>query len=57
LPNLEFYASICLEGLRKTTANPQSGQPVARSRFNRKLLNTKQKCLPLDYEVLTYNSN
>lgn len=52
LPNLKFYASICLERPRKTTVNPQLRQDSTAE-----LLNTKQKCLPLDYEVLTYNSN
>jgi hypothetical protein len=41
LPNIKFYASICLEGLRKTTVNPQSGQPVARSRFNSRIAEYK----------------
>jgi hypothetical protein len=29
-PNLRYYPSICLEGPRKTTKKPQSGQLVSR---------------------------
>jgi hypothetical protein len=50
-PNLRYYPAICLEGLRKTskTSIRIAGLQAEVSIWD--LLNTKQECYSLDYDV------
>jgi hypothetical protein len=41
-PNLRYYASICLEGVRKTTKKTKSAKPVAGATWD--LPNLNQEC-------------
>jgi hypothetical protein len=44
-PNLRYYASICLEGVRKTTKKPKSAKPVAGAEISTwDLPNLNQEC-------------
>jgi hypothetical protein len=49
-PNLRYYPSICLEGLRETTKNLRINGLQAEM-WTRDPSNTKKDCLPLDHDV------
>jgi hypothetical protein len=50
-PNLKYYPSICLQGLRKTTKNLSENTGLRTEIWTQKLQNSKQDCSPLGHDI------